>query len=279
MRFAVLSDIQANLDALAAVLADIDAVEPKIDRIFSTGDVVGRGPHPNEVIDLCEDRGIDAVLGNYDDAVAFDRIGSGADFPTVSAEQDDVRAVQWTKRALTETHMSWLRRVPRDLRLYTGAMGNSIKRNTGDVTLAARERTFLSRFALGTLFSERKPLGPKRIKEVLLVHGSPRALNEFLRHDTADSIASRLAHDARADVVVTGHSGVCFRRDMPSTVMVGAGSLSGAQVQPGTAQYSVVSVQDTLDVEFRSVTYNAERYRRAMQTHGLPLHASPVHAI
>ena len=70
--FAVLADVHANLEALFAVMADIDAEAPGA-AIVHCGDVVGYGPQPNEVIDLLRARRAIGVLGNHD-ARAIDHI-------------------------------------------------------------------------------------------------------------------------------------------------------------------------------------------------------------
>ena len=49
-RAAVITDIHGNLPALQASLAAIDAIG--VDQIFCGGDLVGYGPHPNEVCRL-----------------------------------------------------------------------------------------------------------------------------------------------------------------------------------------------------------------------------------
>lgn len=61
---AIISDIHANLEALTAVLDDIDALG--IRRIFCLGDVVGYGPNPKEVIAKIRERNIPAIMGNHD---------------------------------------------------------------------------------------------------------------------------------------------------------------------------------------------------------------------
>ena len=68
MRVALLSDVHANLVALQAVLA---AIAPaKVDAIWVTGDTVGYGAEPSEVLALLQDRGALLLLGNHDRAVA-----------------------------------------------------------------------------------------------------------------------------------------------------------------------------------------------------------------
>ncbi len=69
MRVALLSDIHANLEALVAVLEALDA-PARPDAIWVTGDTVGYGADPSEVIALLSERGAVLVQGNHDRAVA-----------------------------------------------------------------------------------------------------------------------------------------------------------------------------------------------------------------
>ena len=63
MRTAIVSDIHGNLEALEAVLSDIE--NQKCDRIVCLGDVIGYGPNPCECLDSVMK--MDAcVLGNHD---------------------------------------------------------------------------------------------------------------------------------------------------------------------------------------------------------------------
>lgn len=56
MRLAFLGDIHGNLPALEKVLACIK--REKVREIYCTGDIVGYGPQPNEVIDVIRNQGI-----------------------------------------------------------------------------------------------------------------------------------------------------------------------------------------------------------------------------
>lgn len=67
MKIAAISDIHGNLYALMKVLEDIDA--QKVDKIVCLGDLVGYGPHPNEVVALIKRREIPCIKGNYDASV------------------------------------------------------------------------------------------------------------------------------------------------------------------------------------------------------------------
>ncbi len=67
MRFAVVTDIHANLQAWRVVLTDLAA--QRADRILCLGDCVGYGPNPSEVLESLY-RHVDAFcLGNHDAAV------------------------------------------------------------------------------------------------------------------------------------------------------------------------------------------------------------------
>jgi diadenosine tetraphosphatase ApaH/serine/threonine PP2A family protein phosphatase len=67
MRVAVLSDIHANLAALEAVMAALDADAP--DELWCLGDLVGYGPRPNECCAIVEQRARICLGGNHDLAV------------------------------------------------------------------------------------------------------------------------------------------------------------------------------------------------------------------
>jgi predicted phosphodiesterase len=87
-RFAVVSDIHANLEALEAVLADTQSLG--IADIYCLGDIVGYGPNPRECVDLAMTFRA-CVLGNHDQGALFDPEGfsSGAE-----------RAIFWTRDQL-----------------------------------------------------------------------------------------------------------------------------------------------------------------------------------
>src|SRR5262245_58068145 len=83
-----LSDIHGNLEALRAVLADVEQVG--VDAIYCLGDTVGYGPNPVECIDLAMDFRM-SVLGNHDQGALFDPMGFSG-----PAE----RAIFWTREQL-----------------------------------------------------------------------------------------------------------------------------------------------------------------------------------
>jgi predicted phosphodiesterase len=68
--FAVISDVHSNLEALTAVLADIE--KRGIKTIYCLGDVIGYGPDPTECLDLIIEKTKWCVLGNHDYAAFYE---------------------------------------------------------------------------------------------------------------------------------------------------------------------------------------------------------------
>lgn len=69
MKFAIITDVHGNFDALESVLDDIDRRE-KIDKIYNLGDNIGVGHETNKVLDAIFDRDdMEIIAGNHDEAV------------------------------------------------------------------------------------------------------------------------------------------------------------------------------------------------------------------
>ncbi len=92
MRYAIVSDVHANIEALAATLRAADA--EGFDRLVCLGDHVGYHADPNECIDLLRERGATSVAGNHD------RAAVGIDEPTRFGTSGR-RAILWTRRELS----------------------------------------------------------------------------------------------------------------------------------------------------------------------------------
>jgi predicted phosphodiesterase len=99
MRVAVVSDIHANVRALEAVLAAIDAEQ--VDELWCLGDLVGYGPKPNECCALVQARAAVCLCGNHDLAVrgTIDLIEFSGDAGTAAA---------WTRNVLTDEARAFL---------------------------------------------------------------------------------------------------------------------------------------------------------------------------
>jgi diadenosine tetraphosphatase ApaH/serine/threonine PP2A family protein phosphatase len=110
MRYAIFTDIHANLEALETVLAKIDEIaqEKPIDEIWFLGDLVGYGPNPNECIDKLRERTHAIIAGNHDwAAVGKLDLEDFSEAARISAE--------WTAAELTEEHREFLANLPEHL--------------------------------------------------------------------------------------------------------------------------------------------------------------------
>ena len=113
-RFAIISDIHANIDALNAVLEDIR--NQQIDEIICLGDIVGYNAAPVECIRAIRDIGCKVVKGNHDHYCS-DLTVSLDDFHANAAS-----VIDWTRRMLSDADMDWLKNLPYVM-TYQGFMG------------------------------------------------------------------------------------------------------------------------------------------------------------
>ncbi|BCB97442.1 metallophosphatase family protein [Dissulfurispira thermophila] len=103
MRYAVISDVHGNLEALKAVLKDIK--KKKIADIVFLGDAVGYGPDPDECINILNAECQILLAGNHDHAV----LGLiDIDFFNPYAKA----AILWTKEKISKEHLEIMRTFP-----------------------------------------------------------------------------------------------------------------------------------------------------------------------
>ena len=112
MRFAVLSDIHANLEALEAVLAD--AAEERCTHFVCLGDVVGYNANPRECLARVQELACPVVKGNHDEQASTDSSTNG--FNELAEE-----AISWTRAQLSAEEKTWLAdlRLTRQVRDFT----------------------------------------------------------------------------------------------------------------------------------------------------------------
>jgi putative phosphoesterase len=117
-RVAVITDIHANLPALEAALARIEGLG--IERVYCGGDLVGYGPHPNEVCALIGERKIPTIHGNYDYAIARDLEDCGCAYVTQHDRELGQRSVDWTLAHTDRASKDFMRGLPFDLHFTVG---------------------------------------------------------------------------------------------------------------------------------------------------------------
>ena len=100
MRYAIIADIHANLEALQTVLED--SKKERCTHYACLGDVVGYNANPKECLDIVRGMGMPCVKGNHDEYCSSESNLEG--FNPHAAE-----AVNWTRQQLTDEDRQWLR--------------------------------------------------------------------------------------------------------------------------------------------------------------------------
>jgi predicted phosphodiesterase len=106
MKYAIISDIHGNIEALNAVLKDIK--KQGVDEIVCLGDLVGYGADPNECVEATKKAAGRVVAGNHDWAA----VGKlGLEYFNAAAK----RAAEWTGEVLTDANKEYLMNLPLSL--------------------------------------------------------------------------------------------------------------------------------------------------------------------
>jgi len=107
MRYAIIADIHANLEAFTAVLADMER-RGGVAEIWCLGDIVGYGPDPHQCIRLLRQYKHVCVAGNHDWA-AIGKVDTSVFNPDAAA------ACHWTARQLKSGDVKYLEKLPRTI--------------------------------------------------------------------------------------------------------------------------------------------------------------------
>ncbi len=106
-----------------------------------------------------------------------------------------------------------------------------------------------------------------RAPNLLLVHGSPRSLHEYLPEERPEVTFERIAKAAECDVMLFGHTHVPYEKRVAETQFVNAGSVGRPKDGDARAGYVIL---DSGEVEFRRVVYDVETAADAIRASDLP---------
>lgn len=103
MKIAIISDIHGNLEALKSVLNDIES--KNINKIYCLGDIIAKGSHPKECIDLIREKCEVVLKGNCDEYFA-----RNIDLADKTIQEAD--RIKWNKSMLDEESTKYLINLP-----------------------------------------------------------------------------------------------------------------------------------------------------------------------
>lgn len=245
MRIALFSDIHANLPALEAFFKSID--EQKPDAIYCLGDLVGYNIWPNEVVNEIKRRGIPTIKGNYDEGIGLMSGDCGCAYKTEKDKEMGNISISFTDSIVQPEERRYLRTLPAHIRVEF------------------------------TLNNDKLNL--------LLVHGSPRKINEYLFEDRDEKSMLRIMEGADADIMCFGHTHKPYHRVLQSdsdgghfrhainTGSVGKpkdGDPRGCYVLLTINPESSITSKDTVQVEFVRFAYDVEKAAKAVEDSPLP---------
>ncbi len=106
-------------------------------------------------------------------------------------------------------------------------------------------------------------------KKLLATHGSPESIEEHIYHDTPTERLKTLASQAKADVIIVGHTHEQFHREVSGTIFVNPGSVGRPNDGNPQAAYAILSF-NPIKVELIRVDYDVKKAANALRKKGLP---------
>lgn len=246
MKIALFSDIHSNLPALQAFFKDLDKHKP--DATYCLGDLVGYNIWPNEVINEIRKRQIPVIAGNYDFGIGRSSDDCGCAYKTDDEKANGSVSISFTNEIVNDEERKYLRTLPAHI----------------NVEFQLNEEKL----------------------NLLLVHGSPRKINEYLFEDRAEKSLLRIMRDASADIMCFGHTHKPYHRVLEDeengsiihrhAVNIGSvgkpkdGDPQGCYVILHIDENTSKSIKDSLKVDFVRFGYDVEKAAQAVEDSVLP---------
>jgi putative phosphoesterase len=246
MKIALFSDVHANLPALEAFFEDV--AQQNADAIYCLGDLVGYNIWPNEVINEVRKRGVPTIAGNYDAGIGRTSNDCGCAYKTDEEKANGSISISYTNQMVAAEERSYLRTLPAHIRV-------EFRLNNDQLNL-------------------------------LLVHGSPRKVNEYLFEDREEKSMWRIMEDADADILCFGHTHKPYHRILAAAqeehpryrhaINIGSvgkpkdGDPRGGYVLLHIDEHSSIHEKESIRVEFIRFTYDVEKAAKAVEGSPLP---------
>lgn len=246
MKIALFSDIHANLPALEAFFKDTERTQP--DAIYCLGDLVGYNVWPNEVINEIRKRRIPCIAGNYDFGVGRNSDDCGCAYKTEEDKAMGAQSIALSNQWIGDEERAYLRTLPAHLQLEFQLNQDSL---------------FL-----------------------LMVHGSPRKINEYLFQDRDEKSMLRIMETVHADLMFFGHTHKPYHRVMEyehkgktafrHAVNIGSvgkpkdGDVRGCYALLHLHEHANKFDRNSIELEFVRFEYDLEKAAKAIENSALP---------
>jgi len=106
--------------------------------------------------------------------------------------------------------------------------------------------------------------------KVILVHGSPRRINEYLYKDRPERSLTRMLESIDADILVCGHTHKPYHRIVNGVQIINDGSVGKPKDGDNRACYAVIELDEGIKVEFKRVEYPITPVAEEIINVGLP---------
>lgn len=126
-RIAILADVHSNMQALVAVLREVQV--SGAERIVFLGDVVGYGAAPAECVELIRKLGGDCVTGNHEEAVRMVRRRGLQDMPANWKGDGYLAGIVHSAESLNDEQVKWLTKLPYYLRIPGAVVAHACLEN------------------------------------------------------------------------------------------------------------------------------------------------------
>ena len=246
MKIALFSDIHANLPALEACLADIE--KQKADAVYCLGDLVGYNVWPNEVINEIRKRKIPTIAGNYDYGIGRKSDNCGCAYKTDEDKAMGKISISYTNEMIGKDERDYLRTLPAHINLEFRLNEDSLN--------------------------------------LLLVHGSPRKINEYLFEDREERSFLRMMTKTTAHIMCFGHTHKPFHKIIRSEEngkikfyhAVNIGSVGKPKDGDPRGCYVLITLNkessfldaESIRVEFIRFEYDVSKAAQAIENSSLP---------